>query len=109
MSPVAVVNELREPHRIARRFIMHRDVNCRGMTWQNAGQETCIWLLVVRELAGLRIHLVDAGLSGGGNILRRTFPEGLDRPILEKYDQSLFNKFPEYHYSPIGPATNYQR
>lgn len=32
----------------------------------------------------------------------------LDCPKLDQYDQTLFNKFPGYKYSPAGPATNYK-
>lgn len=31
----------------------------------------------------------------------------LECPELSKFDQSLFNQFPGYKYSPTGPATNY--
>lgn len=31
----------------------------------------------------------------------------LECPQLGKFDQSLFNDFPGYKYSPTGPATNY--
>ncbi|KAF7196120.1 Dothistromin biosynthesis peroxidase dotB [Pseudocercospora fuligena] len=32
---------------------------------------------------------------------------GLDCPIVDKFDQSLFNQYPGQKYRPTGPATNY--
>lgn len=31
-----------------------------------------------------------------------------DCPVVDQYDQTLFNQFPGYKYSPTGPATNYK-
>lgn len=31
-----------------------------------------------------------------------------DCPVVDKFDQSLFNQFPGYKYSPSGPDTNYK-
>lgn len=39
--------------------------------------------------------------------IKPIIPAGLDCPTIDKYDQTLFNKFPGYTYSPSGPATNY--
>ena len=33
----------------------------------------------------------------------------LDCPVVDQFDQSLFNQFPGRTYSPTGPATNYRR
>lgn len=34
---------------------------------------------------------------------------GLDCPVIDKFDQTLFNQFPGHTYSPTGPATNYRK
>lgn len=39
--------------------------------------------------------------------IKPIIPSGLNCPTIDKYDQTLFNKFPGYTYSPSGPATNY--
>ncbi|EME42780.1 hypothetical protein DOTSEDRAFT_176075 [Dothistroma septosporum NZE10] len=39
--------------------------------------------------------------------IKTIVPSGFDCPIVDKYDQTLFNQYPGHTYRPTGPATNY--
>jgi len=68
----------------------------------------------ITELAQALIpHTLDVALSELSAITSivnkylKPITGDLSCPTIGQYDQTLFNQFPGYHYSPSGPATNY--
>lgn len=51
-------------------------------------------------------------LSAVANLLNnyiKPITGGFDCPVVDQFDQSLFNQFPGRTYNPTGPANNYRR
>lgn len=52
-----------------------------------------------------------AALSSVANLINnqiKPITGGADCPVVDEFDQSLFNQYPGHTYSPTGPATNYK-
>nr|POF17519.1 aromatic peroxygenase [Quercus suber] len=57
----------------------------------------------IPDLASLALSTVSAITD----LVDKYLKLDLDCPIVDKYDQTLFNQYPGHTYSPSGPATNY--
>jgi len=62
---------------------------------------------IIPDSAAVLLGELSPVLDLVNEFIKPIIPAGLDCPTIDKYDQTIFNKFPGYKYSPSGPATNY--
>lgn len=63
---------------------------------------------IIPDAAAVALGELSAITDLVNKYIKTIVPSGLDCPVVDEFDQTLFNKYPGHTYSPTGPATNYK-